>query len=126
MKTSFTIYFLFCSILLISCGSDDDAMSEPDPEPDMSPISTQISTYQAHVKTIIDTHCISCHSNPPTQGAPMSLETFDEVVNAENNRGLFARISTTNEFNVMPQSGRLPDETILIVEDWIEDGFQEQ
>lgn len=117
--------FIILSILLTaySCGGSDDSNQEPEINVDPDPIPNQTSTYTEHVKSIIDTHCISCHSNPPTQSAPMSLETFQEVVSAVNTRNLFPRVATTNAFNVMPESGRLPQATIDIIEDWIADGL---
>lgn len=130
MRIPIKLLFLFLfSITLLNCGGDNDDMDtgvDPDPDPETNPIPDKISTYEADVKSIISSNCTTCHSNPPSQGAPMSLETFQEVVNAVNNRDLFGRISTTNMNNVMPQSGRLPDATILLVEDWIADGLKEQ
>lgn len=129
MKTPIQFLLVFLvTVLLISCEGDTDDMgtgTDPDPEPDTNPIPDKISTYEADVKIIMSSHCTNCHSNPPSQGAPMSLETYQEVVSAVNNRDLFGRVSTTNMNNVMPESGRLPDATILKVDDWIADGLKE-
>ncbi|WP_298547968.1 hypothetical protein [uncultured Aquimarina sp.] len=119
------LLFLFV-ITLFSCSSSDDSTTEPEVIVDPDPIPGQTSTYTAHVKTIIDINCIECHGDPLDQGAIMMLLTYDQVVDAVNNRGLFNRIATTNAFNVMPESGRLPQATIDIVEDWIADGLLEQ
>ncbi len=124
MKTPIRIFILLSLIVTsYSCGGSDDSEQEPDTHIDSDPIPSQTSTYTEHVKTIIDTHCISCHSNPPTQNAPMSLETFQEVVSAVNARSLFSRVTTDNAFNIMPVSGKLPQATIDIIEDWIADGL---
>ncbi len=129
MKTiKFSVYI---GILLLgmSCSSDDDndTMS-PDPTTPVAtnPIPDVTTSYNAHVKTIIDTHCIECHAATPTQGAPMPLITFSQVVAATKDRNLFDRMNTTNSLKVMPQSGRLPDATILVVQDWIADGLTEE
>ncbi|MDY8138877.1 hypothetical protein [Aquimarina sp. 2201CG5-10] len=124
-KIAVIITLLIISYTLFSCGGSDDAQ-EPEIVIDPDPIPGKTSTYEADVKSIMEAHCTECHSNPPTQGAPMSLETYQEVVNSVNNRDLFARMATTNSFNVMPESGRLPQATIDIVEDWIADGLIEQ
>jgi len=123
MKTPIRILCILSLLLTFSNCSSDDNDSDSETNIDPNPIPDQISTYTMHVKTIIDTHCISCHSNPPTQGAPMSLETFQEIVSAVNTRDLFDRVATNNAFRVMPTSGRLPQGTIDIIEDWIADGL---
>ena len=129
MKNLFPIICICFSILLcINCKGTDDIQDTTDPETevDVDPIPNKTSTYITDAKSIIDSNCVECHSNPPTQSAPMSLETYTEVVNAVNDRNLFGRIATTNQFNVMPESGRLPDATILSIEDWIADGLVQQ
>ncbi|WP_378176199.1 hypothetical protein [Aquimarina sp. SS2-1] len=126
MKTPIQILLIFCVINFIACGSSDDTPVEPEVIVDPDPIPEQTSTYNGHVKAIIDVNCIECHGDPLDQGAIMMLLTYDQVVDAVNNRGLFNRIATNNAFNVMPESGRLPQATIDIVEDWIADGLLEQ
>ncbi|AXT55844.1 hypothetical protein J8L88_20655 [Aquimarina sp. MMG015] len=114
---------------LFSCSSSDDGTTEPEVPIDPDPIPGQTSTYVGHVKAIIDSNCTECHGTPLQNSAPMALETFQEVVNAVNDRNLFSFITTNNAFNVMPPSdngGRMPQATIDIVEDWIADGLLEQ
>lgn len=127
MKTPTLLFLSLFAITLLSCSSSDDSTTEPDivVDPDPDPIPGQTSTYTAHVKTIIDTNCIECHGDPLNQGAVMMLLTYDQVVDAINNRGLFDRIDTNNAFNVMPESGRMPQATIDVVKDWIADGLLE-
>lgn len=128
MKTPIKLLVAIFTVILLSCGSDD-SMEEPVIVVDPDPIPDQVSTYTADVKTIIDTNCLECHGDPLTQGAPMMLVTFDQVVSAVNNRGLFSRISTMGINTIMPPTdsgGRMPQATIDIVEDWIADGLLEQ
>ncbi len=128
MKSPKLLLSLF-TIVLLSCGGSDDDTTEPEVTVDPDPIPEQTSTYNAHVKTIIDTNCIECHGTPLQNSAPMALETFQEVRNAVTDRNLFSFIETNNGFNVMPPSdngGRMPQATIDIVEDWIADGLLEQ
>ncbi|GAA0728129.1 hypothetical protein GCM10009430_36950 [Aquimarina litoralis] len=116
-------------MILIGCSSSDDGTTEPDVVIDPDPIPEQTSTYIGHVKNIIDSNCLECHGSPLQNSAPMELVTFQQVVNAVNDRNLFSFINTTNAFNVMPPSdegGRMPQATINIVEDWIADGLLEQ
>ncbi|WP_395062000.1 hypothetical protein [Flavobacterium sp.] len=83
--------------------------------------------YNQNVKSIIDANCISCHGAVPTNGAPMSLVTYNQVKNAMLNNGLLDRISRQNgEIGVMPLGApRLPQNSIDIVSQWSTDGLQE-
>ncbi len=79
------------------------------------------------IQPIINNNCIVCHSNPPQNGAPMSLMTFDAVVNAVNTRGLLNRISRNEgESGLMPLGGpRLPQTSINLIVQWVDDGLIE-
>ena len=115
--------FIFClTVLLFSynCSyvSEDDLI-------DTTPLPETI-TYQDNVKTIIDNNCISCHSNPPINGAPISLTTYNDVKNAIENNGLISRISSEDLSFVMPFGGpRLPQNLIDIIIEWEADGLLE-
>lgn len=84
-------------------------------------------TYTNTVKSIIDNNCLSCHTLPPQNGAPMSLTTYADVRNAVLNRGLLNRISRDQGApGMMPNGGiRLPQATIDKISNWAENGFQE-
>lgn len=84
-------------------------------------------TYTEDVKTIIDNNCIFCHSNPPVNGAPISLTTYNEVKNAIQNNSLLDRISKqTGEAGAMPLGGsRLPQNQIDLMIQWLTDGLLE-
>ncbi|WP_062059041.1 hypothetical protein [Aquimarina longa] len=122
------LLLLLITILSFSCSSGDDGAGTEDskPNPTTNPNPNKTTTYDADVKTIIDTNCIQCHSNPPTQGAPMSLTNYQEVITAINGkRDVVGRMETTGR-NVMPPNNRLPQETIDVMLDWVADGFKEK
>lgn len=84
-------------------------------------------TYLGHVKSIIDNNCINCHSDPPVNGAPNALITYENVRDAVENRDLIARISTDNSGFLMPFGGpRLPQNLIDTVILWEAEGLQEE
>lgn len=92
---------------------------------DATPLPVKV-TYIDNVKSIIDNNCISCHNNPPTNGAPMSLLLYDNVKDAIKNRNLIGRISGTSGA-LMPQGGqKLPQNVIDIIIQWETDGLLEQ
>jgi len=114
--------FIYVAIIMMcfSCSynSEDDLI-------DSTPIP-ELVTYENDVKTIIDNNCISCHGNPPTNGAPNPLTTFIEVKDAIQNNGLINRISTNDLGLVMPFGGpRLPQNLIDIVIQWEANGLLE-
>jgi hypothetical protein len=81
--------------------------------------------YSTDVSAIINNNCLSCHTSPPVNGAPMQLTTYDDVKNAILTRGLIDRISRAQgEGGMMPNGGtRLPQATIDRIIKWQTDGF---
>ncbi len=114
--------FIIVTILSISSCSQstyDDIEEETDPIP-------EIVTYQ-DVKPIIDGVCLACHSNPPQNGAPMPLVSFENVKDAVQNRDLINKISKNEGDNgLMPLGGpRLPQSSIDLIVKWNTDGLLE-
>lgn len=115
----------------VSCSKGGD--SDPDPNPPTNnnggdsggneTPDTGTLSYASDIRTIFSSNCTSCHGNPPTQNAPMSLTTLEEVMDAINNRGLLGRINNTA--NPMPPTGLLPSATRQRIEDWADQGFPE-
>ncbi|MEW7291556.1 c-type cytochrome [Aquimarina sp. 2304DJ70-9] len=126
---SILLLMVLVATISYNCSSDDstDPITNPDPDPVANPNPNKITTYTADVKTIIDTNCLECHGSSPSQGAPMSLANYADIIDALTNQGrddLADRMDTTGR-NVMPPSGRLPQETIDIILDWKADGYKE-
>ena len=113
------LLILFFCYPLMNCVSDSESdLTEP--------IPIKIS-YNNDVKPIIQSNCLFCHTNPPQNGAPMSLVTLLDVRNAIENRGLLDRISRPQGApGMMPNGGtRLPQTSIDIITKWRDDGFQD-
>lgn len=118
-KTSLFLTFLTLSIFGCTNTSMEDLI-EAEPPP-------LLVTYTTQVKTIIDNNCIACHSNPPVNGAPISLTTYGEVKNAVQNNSLLDRISKqAGETGAMPLGGpRLSQNQIDLMIQWLTDGLLE-
>ncbi len=84
-------------------------------------------TYTNTVKSIIDNNCLACRTQPPQNGAPMHLTTYEDVKNAVLNRGLLDRISRPQgAAGMMPSGGtRLPQATIDKIFEWSQNGLPE-
>ncbi|WGD34951.1 hypothetical protein [Olleya sp. YS] len=116
-----TLIITFVSLTIFSCSnnSEDDLI-------DTTPIPEgQKVTYTADIKSIMDNNCTSCHSNPPVNGAPNSLMTFQDVSNQANT--VLNRISLqSGEGGAMPLGApRLPQASIDLFQQWIDDGLLE-
>jgi len=115
----FVSFILLASLLSCSNNTLDDVAAEQEETPDFT-------TYQ-DIKSVIDNNCLQCHSNPPQNGAPMPLVSFENVRDAVISRGLLDRISRNEgESGLMPKGGpRLPQATINSIFEWEEDGLLE-
>ncbi len=115
----FILSLLTLCICICSCSYDSesdlvDVSNEPD-DPDT------LVNYTDDVAPIIQSACISCHANPPVNGAPFALINFSQVNQRANS--ILSRMSFQNgAAGAMPPSGRLPQATIDKIQQWIDDG----
>lgn len=120
-KLFFVVFLFMAGIFVSGCTSNtiDDLVPIVEVGPDLV-------TYQ-DVAPIFSDNCLNCHSNPPQNGAPMSLSSFNDVMNAVLNRGLLDRISRNDGANgLMPLGGpRLSQQSIDLIVRWNEDGLLE-
>lgn len=119
MKRYFLILFSF---LIVSCTTstyDDIEVIQVENQ-------GEVVTFQ-DVAFVFENVCTACHSNPPQNGAPMSLTNYTEVKNAMENRGLIDRITRNEgEQGLMPLGGpRLPQQQINLIMQWNLDGLLE-
>lgn len=79
------------------------------------------STFQA-ILPIITNNCNSCHGNPTSNSAPMSLTTYSEIsFFADSISDRINRSSNSNQ--LMPQGGpKLSAADIIMIDSWIADG----
>jgi len=98
-------------------------------EDDLIDTSTEpiVITYNAHIKSIIDNNCISCHSNPPINSANSSLLTYLDVKNSIETTNLISKISGNGPGALMPLGGpSLPQNLIELIIQWEVEGFIEE
>ncbi|WP_424989346.1 hypothetical protein [Flagellimonas sp.] len=118
-----SVVLLCVSLLLLSCSydSESDLTAQQDADD-----GNELVTYKDHIEVVIKNNCLSCHSDPPVNGAPFPLTTYTAVKKRTESGLLFAAISRqTGETSAMPPGGRMPQATIDLVEQWIEDGLLE-
>jgi len=111
----------FAFLFLLSCSNDSES-DLIDPQND----ENEFVTYNDNIRSVISSNCLSCHSNPPVNGAPFPLTTYTQVKTRTENGLLLTAISKqTGEVRAMPPTGRLPQATIDLVEQWVADGLLE-
>ena len=127
MKISKLIILFLFAICISGCTNDS--------EDDFRPIDSSggsgdgdgdgtTVTYNGNVKSIMQSSCVSCHSSPPVNGAPFSLVNFNQVSQRASSI-LSVMDKQSGTANAMPPSGRLPQSTINIIEQWIANGKPE-
>ncbi|EMQ95480.1 MULTISPECIES: hypothetical protein [Flavobacteriaceae] len=83
-------------------------------------------TYNKQVKVIIQTNCVSCHSIGNVAGF-RPLTDYYLLKDAILNTNLLDRIQKQNgEPGLMPQTGRMAQNQIDIILQWMADGLLEQ
>lgn len=115
-------FLALASITITSCSSDSE--SDLLELPDEIPSNGDLVTYTNDVKSIVDGSCLGCHSSPPRNGAPFALTNFNQVSTRANS--ILTAMSRANGAPAaMPPSGRLPQATIDVIDQWIKDGTEQ-
>ena len=117
MKSKNLICMLVMSILLFNCSSDsNDDLKEKEMDPDPTTI-----TYDANIASIINNNCNQCHGSTPSNGAPFSLTTFDQVSGRVDR--IIARTNSTS--SPMPPAGQINSGLRDMIQQWKDDGLLE-
>ncbi|WP_372946133.1 hypothetical protein [Muriicola sp.] len=120
MKKVITVLLIGAMVFAVGCSKSDNSEGAPMDDPNDDPTAL---SYQSDIRPIIQGNCLSCHGNPPTQNAPMSLTTLNEVKSAIQNRGLLSRINSTT--NPMPPNGLMPQTARALISEWANQDFPE-
>jgi hypothetical protein len=121
LRVSFLIVLTFMALINSSCtyDSENDFISAPNGDDPNATVN-----YVNDIKPIIDGNCIGCHASPPVNGAPFALINYNQVNQRSN--GIFNAMNRSNgSSGVMPPSGRLPQATIDLIQEWIDGGTPE-
>lgn len=115
MKKTYILSILFLAFIISSCSSGSE-------DPILDPLPNSNVTYTATIKQIIDNNCISCHADPPVNGAPTSLNTYQNVKDAVMSSNLIARVENGS---MPPQGADLTATQVQSIKDWQSGGFKE-
>ncbi|WP_044401601.1 hypothetical protein [Lacinutrix sp. Hel_I_90] len=130
MKASKLIFSSVLALLIFSCSYDSESdLIEVTNEtgqinnPDNNGSGITVN-YINNIKSIMQSSCIGCHSSPPVNGAPFALINFSQV-SQQSGSILNVMRSQSGSAGAMPPSGRLPQATIDLVQEWINNGKPE-
>ncbi|NHF58319.1 hypothetical protein FK220_003130 [Flavobacteriaceae bacterium TP-CH-4] len=122
-KTRLGIAF-FCALCIWSCTNDSEADLIEQEQMDDEPTDGSGVTYENTIRSIMQSSCVNCHDDPPRNGAPFALVTFQQVSSRAN--GILEAMSRqSGESAAMPPAGRLPQNTIDQIQQWIDNGLPE-
>lgn len=80
-----------------------------------------VITYETDIQNIINNNCVQCHGNPPSQGAPVSFTTYDQV--KTNINDILIRINSSS--NPMPPTGQISSNLRAKIQEWKDGGLLE-
>jgi len=99
-----------------------DVEEELYPSGGLSGCDTSNVTFSQVIAPVINTNCVSCHSQSLAQGN-VNLEGFNNVKTYADNGLLLAVIRHEQGVTPMPQNGnKLSDCTISKIEKWVSEG----
>lgn len=120
MKKIVLVIAVLTVFITFNCANDSE-----DDLIDSNSLPTTVN-YIDHVKPIIDNNCISCHTNPPINGATIPLLTYQNVKSAVQNNHLISKINGNGPGSQMPLGGqKLPQYAIDLITKWETDGLLE-
>lgn len=124
MKTTKLIILILLTLCMYNCSNDsENDLIEITEEPDDDNPNALVN-YTDDIRPIMQSSCVSCHANPPVNGAPFALDNFSRVSQRAN--GILNAMSRQSGTpSAMPPSGRLPQTTIGLIEQWIDNGKPE-
>ncbi len=120
MKKVKSVLLIGALVWAMGCSKSDNSEGAPMDDPNDDPTAL---SYQSDIRPIIQGNCLSCHGNPPTNNAPMSLTSLSLVRSAIETRGLLSRINSTT--NPMPPDGLMPQSARALIAEWADQGFPE-
>lgn len=120
MKKKSLILAVLTASIIFNCANDsEDDLIDSNSLP-------VIVNYVDHVKPIIDSNCIGCHTDPAINGASVPLLTYQNVKSAVQNNHLISKINGNGPGEQMPLGGqKLPQLTIDLITKWETDGLLE-
>ena len=106
-----------------SIGAAPTTTSSPT-EPSGNTLATGLP---CEIATIVQSHCSSCHSSPPSSGATTSIASRADLLADHAGRPLAAEVveRLRDASSPMPPDGLLSDDDVATFSKWVDDGMPE-
>lgn len=121
MRILMLLIFIALSVLY-GCYYDSKEYLYPQ---DIAACNTTNVTYNLSVRPILNSYCLSCHSNNSASslGGNVRLEMYSDVILRVDDGSLIGSINHDNGFSPMPKgSSKLNLCNITVIQKWIDDG----
>ena len=112
------IFLLLLIVVFASCESNT---FEEISKQKTDAVKVTNPTYENNIKPIISNNCVGCHSVGSINQFPY-LRTYNEVKDAVANGDVLCRIQGLCG-NIMPQSGKMPQQNIDLIQLWKDQGY---
>lgn len=125
MKTQQIIRALLICLFCFNCSydSENDFIDIPTSGGNSNNPNSSVN-FQDDIQPIMQSSCIGCHNNPPVNGAPFGLVNYNQV--SQRATSVFNSMNRQSGTpGAMPPSGRLPQSTINLIQEWIDNGKPE-
>jgi hypothetical protein len=109
-------------VVLSSCYYDKEEALYPSWPGSEICDTTSAPTYLVNIQPIIAKECSSCHSSS-SPSAGLSLVSYENVTSAVNFNHLMDHITEQSGYSVMPQSGKMSDCKIALIQKWVINGM---
>lgn len=113
-RTIFYTFFIAVALLFAACNKKEDVI------PPSGTCDTLNVSYATVVKPIIESQCLSCHSQASATGGVI-LEQYSNFA-PYTTSGKLVNAIQYNGTIVMPPAGKLPDCSISQVRSWVSAG----
>ncbi len=80
-------------------------------------------TYSKHIKPIVDTKCVSCH-NPGFKSGETEFGSYEQFKQKADAGRIKARV-IDGTGGYMPQTGKLPDNELRLIQCWLDNGMKQ-
>ncbi len=127
--------FLLLAAVLLPAGFAAQVGGQPPPKPPVAdPTPQQLDHFEKHVRPVLVEHCYSCHSAAAKKvkgglrvdGRQLLLaggDTGPAIVPGDAAKSrLIEAVRYANTDLQMPPKGKLPDDAIRAIEQWVKDG----
>ena len=120
LKIVVRLFFICYAIFILGCSSSSSSnvTSEQEEEPEQGN-----TVYFSNVINIIANNCSNCHGLPTSNGAPMSLVSYDDIVESAELINVRINLDESNPLS-MPQNGPSLSQTDKdTIDAWIKAGM---